>query len=147
MYHTIQPTIIHSNQATRPGHNDQDYFPIGSLDSGTDVTRYGWNIENQTGMNPQVRIVTTIPESESASNRNIFDSVSRISYIFYRGSPCHGAAKSEGENLGGNKNFENTEQENNFEAEKVGRKNSVIWNQNDSDSIHVDLNHIKSILN
>ena len=32
----------------------------------------------------------------------------------------------------------------NFEVEKVGRKNSVIWNCNDSDSIHVDQNHTDS---
>ena len=28
---TIQPTIVHSNQATRIGHSDQENFPIGSL--------------------------------------------------------------------------------------------------------------------
>ena len=32
----------------------------------------------------------------------------------------------------------------NIEVEKVGRKNSVIWNHKDSDSIHVDPNHTKS---
>ena len=40
--------------------------------------------------------------------------------------------------------FENTERENNFEVEKVGRKTSVIWNHKYSDSIHVDLNHTNS---
>ena len=33
---------------------------------------------------------------------------------------------------------------NDFEVEKVGRKNSVIWNHKDSKSIHVDPNHTKS---
>ena len=28
-----------------------------------------------------------------------------------------------------------------FEVEKIGRKNSVIWNNKDSNSIHVDSNH------
>ena len=49
---TIQPTIVHFNQATVPGHSDWDYFPLGSLDSGTDVPISGRNIYNHTGMNP-----------------------------------------------------------------------------------------------
>ena len=43
--------------------------------------------------------------------------------------------------------FKNTERENNSEVEKVGRKNSVIWDHKYSDSIHVDLNHTNSIIN
>ena len=31
-YPNIQPTIVHSNQATGPGHSDQDYSSLGSLD-------------------------------------------------------------------------------------------------------------------
>ena len=38
----------------------------------------------------------------------------------------------------------NSERGNNFEVEKVGRKNSVIWDHKDSDSIHVNPNHVKS---
>ena len=53
----------------------------------------------------------------------------------------HGVPKSESENLGGNRIFENTVRENNFEVEEVGRENSVIWNTKYSDSINVDLNH------
>ena len=56
--------------------------------------------------------------------------------------------KSEGENLvenfRSNKTFKNAERENNSEAEKVGRKNSVIWNHKISGSIHIDMNHNKS---
>ena len=42
--------------------------------------------------------------------------------------------------------FENTELENNFEVEKVGRKNSIILNHIglnniNNNSIHVDYNH------
>ena len=39
--------------------------------------------------------------------------------------------------------FENAEHKNNFEFEMVRRKNSIIWNQKDSDSIHIDNNHAK----
>ena len=49
-----------------------------------------------------------------------------------------GASKSESENLGGNNIFENSEWENNFEVEKIVRKNSVILNHKYSDSIHID---------
>ena len=45
------------------------------------------------------------------------------------------------ENLRENNIFENDEHENNFEVEKVGRKNSVIWNHKHSDSVHVYPNH------
>ena len=62
-------------------------------------------------------------------------------YLACRVSPCHSAAKSESENLGGNRIFENAEHKNNFEVEKVGRKNSAIWNHKDSNSIDVDPNH------
>ena len=54
-----------------------------------------------------------------------------------RNAPWHGASKSESENLGGNNGFENAERKNNFEVEKVGRKNSVILN-------HIDFNHINT---
>ena len=40
--------------------------------------------------------------------------------------------------------FENAEHKNNFEVEKVGRKNSVNWSHKDSNLIHVDPNHAKS---
>ena len=49
---TIQPTIFHLNQATGPGHNERNHFPIGGLNSGIDVPRSGRNIDNPTGMNP-----------------------------------------------------------------------------------------------
>ena len=40
--------------------------------------------------------------------------------------------------------FENADRENNFEVEKVGLNNSVIWNHWDSYSILVDLNQTNS---
>ena len=46
-------------------------------------------------------------------------------------------------NLGGNNIFENTDLENNFEDEKVGPENSIIWYYKYSNSIHVDMNHYK----
>ena len=55
---TIQPTIVHFNQATVPGHSDWNHFLLSSLYSGTDVLRSGRNIDNCTGMNPQVPIMT-----------------------------------------------------------------------------------------
>ena len=119
---TIRPTIVHSNQLTIPGHSDQDYFLLGSLDSGTDAPISGPNIDNRTRMNPHGPIVTTILESNSASNCNIFDSFRGKSDLAYRGSPWHGAAKSESKNFGGNKTFENSECENNYEVGNFGTK-------------------------
>ena len=48
------------------------------------------------------------------------------------------------DNLGGEKSFENADLESKLEVEKVGRKNSVIWNHKYSESIHVDPNHTDS---
>ena len=56
----IQPTLLQFNQATGLGHSDWYYFPLGSLNSGTDVPRSGRNICNRSGVNPQGPIVTTI---------------------------------------------------------------------------------------
>ena len=36
--HTFQPTTVHLKQTTRMGHNDQNHFPIGSFNSGIDIT-------------------------------------------------------------------------------------------------------------
>ena len=88
--HTIKPTIVHFNQYTGPGNSDWDLYPLGSLDSGTDVTRSGRNIDNRTGMNPKGPIVTTILESNSASNCNIFEYVRGTLGLVYRHSPWHG---------------------------------------------------------
>ena len=52
--------------------------------------------------------------------------------------------KIESKNLKGNHIFENTERKNNFEVKKFGRKNSVIWNLKDSDSIHVNTDKTNS---
>ena len=88
--------------------------------------------------------MTTIPDSNSTSNCNIFESIRGMSIISSRGSTWHGVAKTEIENLGGNKIFESAQRGNNFEVEKVGRENSVIWNKKDSNSIHVDPDCTKS---
>ena len=66
-----------------------------NLDSGTDVLSggYRWKIDNCTGVNPQVPIGTIIPETNSANNFVIFDSVIRTSDIVYRVSSWHGAEK------------------------------------------------------
>ena len=58
---TIQPTIVHIDQATKRVQSDQNHFPIGILNSGIGVPIYGRNIDNHTGMNPQGPIITTIP--------------------------------------------------------------------------------------
>ena len=92
-------------------------------------------------MKPQEPILTTIPESNSASNCNIFKLVRRTLDLVYRGSQWHDTAKSESENLGGNKIFRNAERENNFKVEKVGHKSSVVWNHKYSESIHIYPNH------
>ena len=143
---TIQLTTVESNQANRRWHSDWYYSHIGSLDSCTDDQSRGSrrNIYNRTGVNPQGSIGTIIPDTNSGSNWKIFDAVIRTSDLSYRNLSWHGAAKSESVNLGGNNILENSERKNNFEVEKVGRKNSVIYNHKDSDSIHADPNHSES---
>ena len=42
------------------------------------------------------------------------------------------------------KKIGNSECKNNFEVDKFGRENYVIWNHKDSDSIRVDPNHANS---
>ena len=71
---TMQPTIIHSNQSTVWIHSDQDYSPLGILDSGTDVRSLGsgQNIDNCTRVNPQGPVRTRIPDTNSESNCDIF---------------------------------------------------------------------------
>ena len=61
---TIQPTIVHSNQANGWGHSDWYYFPIMSLKNGTDVRsgESGYNIDNRTEVNPQGPVRTIIPD-------------------------------------------------------------------------------------
>ena len=96
---TIQPIIVHSNRATGLGHSDWEYCPIGSLDSGTNVPRSRRNIYNRTWMNPQGPIVTTIQESNSMSNFDIFYSTRGTLDLAYRGLAYHFVAKSESETL------------------------------------------------
>ena len=67
---TIKKTTVHLNKATGPGRSDRNHFPIGSLNSGITITRSGRNIYNNTGMNPQGHIVTTIPEYNRANALN-----------------------------------------------------------------------------
>ena len=58
---TSQPIIVHLNQETVPGHNNQNQFPIGCFKSGINVPRSGQNIDKITEIKPQVPIVTIIP--------------------------------------------------------------------------------------
>ena len=96
---TSRPTIAHLNQATVPGHNDPNHFPIGILNSGIDFPRSGNNIDNRTGMKPQGPTVTTIPDSNRAKNCSIFESVSSALDIVSRFSPWYVTMKCESENL------------------------------------------------
>ena len=96
---TIQPTISHFKQEAVPGHSDWYHFLIGSLNNGIDVPRPGQIIDNQTGMNPHVPIVTTILESNISNNYEIFDLVIRTLDISCKVSPWNEKIKSEGENL------------------------------------------------
>ena len=57
---TIQPIIAHLKKSAVPGHSDRNHFPIGSLNIGIGVPITGQNIDNHTGMNPQVPIMTII---------------------------------------------------------------------------------------
>ena len=105
---TIKPTTVHSNKSTRRGNSNRDYSPLGSLDSGTDVKSRGSgrNIDKHTGVNTQGPIGTIIPESNSASNCDIFDSIRSMLDLTYRVFPWNGAAKSESEKFGGRNIFE-----------------------------------------
>ena len=60
--------------------------------------------------------MTTMPETKSASNCAIFDTINRMLDIVFRVLLWHFAAKIESKNLGVNKMFEN------FEVEKLGTK-------------------------
>ena len=90
-------------------------------------------------MNQQGPIETNIPDTNSASNFDVFDYVRRTLYLAYR-IVVECRRKSESKNFGGNNTFKNAKCENNFEVETVERKNSVIWNHKSSDSIYVDTN-------
>ena len=83
--------------------------------------------------------------------------VIKTSDLSYKGLTCHGTIKSESKNLfeklRGNNIFKNVQHENNFKVENVGCKNSVnwnhiesilYWNQEYSNSIHIDPNHTDS---
>ena len=61
--------------------------------------------------------------------------------LFNRSASWHCASKIESESLGGNRIFENSERDNNFEVEKVRHKNSVILNQVNSNHINTNSNH------
>ena len=93
---TIQLTIVHSNQATRWGHSDRDYLPLGILKSDTDVLSKGSgrNIDNRIGVKLKGPIITIIPDTDSDSNCDIFDSVTRTSDISDRSVSWHIAIKS-----------------------------------------------------
>ena len=76
---TIQPTIVHPNQSNGRGNSDQNYSPIGSLDSGNDVRIgvSGWNINNLTGVKPHGPTGTMITNNNSVRNCDIFNYVIR----------------------------------------------------------------------
>ena len=81
---TIQPIIVYSNQATKLGHINRYYPPLRILDRGTDIPISGRNIDNPTRVNQQGPIETNIPDTNSASNFDVFDYVRRTLYLAYR---------------------------------------------------------------
>ena len=100
----------------RQGHGDR-HFPFGSWKSGKYISVYfGRNAYKKIGMSPS-RIIR-IPLPHITITRQVrfdmFDSIIWMLDIVYRGILWNGAAKSESENIGGNKNFENAEHENIF---------------------------------
>ena len=104
---------------------------------------FGRNSNDGISVNPPRTIISMRPQITITRQGIffIFNSVKRTLDITYRSAPWHGAAKSEGENLGGNNIFKNAERENDFEVENVQRKNYVILNQVDLNHINIDLNH------
>ena len=148
----IQPSIVHTNRATGPEHSCQNHFPIGILNSGIDFPRSRCHIDNRTDTNPQGTIGIPHPQVTRTRMRkcNIFNSVIRC-FLW------HGTKNSENENLVENhkvnKNYNISERKINSEVEKNGRKQSVnwnhtdmilYWNQTDSHSVQVDINHNNS---
>ena len=94
---TIQPTIIHLNQATRMGHSERNHFLIGSFNSGIGVPRSRCTIDNHSRMNQQVSIVTTIQESNKAKNCDSLNLFIRMLYLSYSLSMWYGTIKGESE--------------------------------------------------
>ena len=102
---------------------------ITSMKSGTEI---GFGHNSSDGIPPRnIRILGLL-------DRNIpdFTSTSTI---------WHGSEKSQNENLGNNRILKNSEGENNFEVEKVGRKHSVILNHVSLNNIKVKPNHSNSV--
>ena len=127
-------------------HGDRD-FPFGSQKSGNETSvDFGRNADDKIGMNPSRTIGIPRPQitRTSQGSFNVFNSIKGESDLADRGLSWHGGAKSESENLKGNKFFKNYERKNIFEVEKVGRESSVFWNNKDSESICADPNHTKS---
>ena len=93
-------------------------FKIGN---DTQRGRYGRNIDNCTGVNPQGPTGTIIPETNSTKRFNTFDYIIGTSDLSYRILLWYGAEKSESENFGGNKIFKNAERKK-IEVEKLGVK-------------------------
>ena len=133
---------------TGTGHNDLNLSPIGIFNSSIDVPRPRRNIDNYTGMKTQGPIMSIILEYNKEKNCDVFDLVRNTSDISYRVLTWHGTMKIKSENtvkkLRDNNIFKNDERKNIFEVEKVGRKNSVIWDHKDSDSIHANPDHTNS---
>ena len=71
---------------------------------------------------------------------DIFNYIRGTSNLSDRTASWHGK-KSEIENPEGNTIFKNTGRENNFEVEKFGHKNYVIFNHVNSNNINTDSNH------
>ena len=80
------------------------------MNSGTEMQRIGFRQNSNDGTPPR-----------NIGIFNLFDGELRV--FENMSSSWHGAAKSEIKNPGGNIIFNNAEQENNFEGEKVGHKN------------------------
>ena len=104
------------------------------------------NVDDKIGMNPSRTIGIPRPQINRTrlNNFDIFDLFISPSDLSYRLFEWHGTMKSESENLTGNKIFENVERGNNSKVEKVGHKNSVIWNLKDSGLIRLDTSHTNS---
>ena len=100
-YPTIQPTIAHFKQVTVLGYINWNHFRIDILNSGIDVPRSVWNMDNHTWMNTQGPIMTTILESNITKNCDSFNLSRRTVNIAYRGLTWHVTVKSEIENLRG----------------------------------------------
>ena len=159
----LDKTIICGNKASafidRWGHGDcRNSFRSRNICNKMSI-HFGWNMNDGISVNPSrtIGIVSpqiTVLKSGTGigfgynSSGGILPRNIGVLILFNIGAldfsnritSSHGTTKSESENPGGNSIFKNTGRENNFEVERVGRKNYEIFNHTNSNHINTNSN-------